>query len=150
MWFFSPFEEHFNPNSCNLHAKGATKVGLKSVFVDSRKNGWRYTLALKTWFLTLLISYINPELELCSCKIDLLMGSQSLNVKWPSWAEFFEHTLEILEINATLWDLQVIFLSFFDISNHFIFWNWGWMLDPLVLDVGPFKWQLSQGRERAY
>ena len=24
------------------------------------------------------------------------------------------------------------------------------MMDPLVLDVGPYMWQLSQGRERAY
>ena len=77
MWFFSPFEERLNPNSSNLYQYGAVKVGLKSVFLNLSKNGWLYSLAPKMSFLTPYISYLNPELELCSCKIDLLMGSQS-------------------------------------------------------------------------
>ena len=49
---------------------GLTKVRLKSVFLELRKKGGRYRLALKTSFLALYVSYLNPELELCSCKID--------------------------------------------------------------------------------
>ena len=49
---------------------GLTKVGPKLVFLDLRKNGWRYSLAVKTLFLGLYISYLNPELEHCSCQID--------------------------------------------------------------------------------
>ena len=49
---------------------GLAKVGLKSVFLDLRKKGWRYSLALKTSFLALYVSYLNPELQLCNFKID--------------------------------------------------------------------------------
>ena len=58
------------PWSAHLPERGLTKVRLKSFFLDLRKNGWRYSLALKTSFLALYVSYLNPELEHCSCKID--------------------------------------------------------------------------------
>ena len=47
------------------------------VFLDLCKNGWRYSLALKTSFLALEVSYLNPEVKLSSCKIDLFIGCQS-------------------------------------------------------------------------
>ena len=35
---------------------GLAKVGLKLVFLDLRKKGWKYSLALKTSFLALYVS----------------------------------------------------------------------------------------------
>ena len=103
------------PWSAHLPERGLTKLGLKSVFLDLRKKGWRYSLALKTSFLALYVSYLNPELELCRCKM-AFMGCQRLNLRWPSRAQFFKDTLESFKINATFQALQVLFQSFFDIS----------------------------------
>ena len=66
-----------SPWSAHLPERRLAKVGLKSVFLDLRKKGWRYSLALKTSFLALYVSYLNPELELCNCKTDLISGCQS-------------------------------------------------------------------------
>ena len=51
------------------------------------------------------------------------MGFQSWKLKWVWQPQFFRHTLEIFKISSTLWDLQVILLSFFDISYGFKFRN---------------------------
>ena len=65
------------PWSAHLPERRLAKVGLKLVFLDLRKNGWRYSLAVDTSFLALYVSYLNPELELCSYKIVLFIGCQS-------------------------------------------------------------------------
>ena len=62
---------------CTFVQRWADQGGAKIGFLDLRKNGWRYSLALKTSFLALYVSYLNPELELGSCKIDLFIGYQS-------------------------------------------------------------------------
>ena len=101
------------PWSAHLGKDGLTKVRLKSVFLDLRKNVWRYSLALKISFLALFVSSLNSDLELCSCKIDLLIDCLSSNLRWPSRVQFLRTPLKFSK--------SMHFCKLFKCySNHFL------------------------------
>ena len=55
---------------------------MKSVFLKLLKNGWSYCLAVKTTYFTHYLSYLNPEGEVSTSKIDYFVGNQSSILKW--------------------------------------------------------------------
>ena len=61
------------------------------------------------------------------------MHHNPINLPLPSpWTPVDRHTLEIFKISAAFWDLQVILLSFFDISYGFRFWNFCQSVSVLI------------------
>ena len=55
---------------------------MKSGFLNLLKNGWSYCLAVKTTYFTHYLSYLNPEGEVSTCKIDYFVGNQISILKW--------------------------------------------------------------------
>ena len=63
--------------------------------------------------------HIFPKADICSYRIDEIMSNYLSNPKWAWQVQFLGHTLHILEKWLFSEALQIILLSFVDISNDF-------------------------------
>ena len=94
---------------------------MKSVFLKLFKNGRSYSLAVKTTFFTHYLSNLNQEEEGSSFKIDDFLAHCSLNLKGAWQAKLLSDTLLTLQKNTTFIGVQIMLLSFLDISASFRF-----------------------------
>jgi hypothetical protein len=60
------------------------------------------------------------EKSLSSSKIDRLAAISTSKFKWPWWAQFLSHTLQISEINLSFEAVKLILLYLINISFSFL------------------------------
>ena len=87
----------------------------KSVFLEFQLFCYRYKKLIKISYVGLYETYDWPKFEGHNSLEKTAMPLRSLKLKWVRQAQFFSHTLQILEKVIFFEDLQMILLSFLDI-----------------------------------
>ena len=84
-----------------------------------RKNFWSGSLAYESTLKKQYFIDSEPKGEFISSKIDRLAAISTSKFKWPWWAQFLSHTLQISEINLSFEVVKLILPYLINISFNF-------------------------------